>query len=403
LLNPPKRISQNSSKIGPNHINRKLFNFISPVSPHKKSNLQSHNHTMYSPLLNEVVESFPKIKTPRHPKCHKVLDAPEIGRKLYATLVDWSVNNFLAIGLNRKAYFLNNNNDEVVLFHDFQDKGPISSLGFDSKGERLLTATEQLKLNLWNFETRKHIRQCQNNVQKVTQVRWSDHNLVMTGAKDSRINFLDFRAADALVNTVKCHKAEICGLDWSTDFGKIVSGSIDGACYVWEHRNLSRPLLKFPEHIDIPQALSWSPHRKQQLAVGGGPRDPTVRVWDINSNKIVKTLNTTCQVTNVMWSPVTEELITSHGYPLTEHNQMDYAVALWSYPDFVLQYFLKGHDDSVFGMKMSPDNTTLATVAGDETLRFWDLYEQNPTKDLKFTGCLDKFERNMGKGVKRFR
>lgn len=41
---------------------------------------------------------------------------------------------------------------------------------------------------------------------------------------------------------------------------------------------------------------------------------------------------------------------------------------------------LTGHTYRVLYLAMSPDGTTVVTGAGDETLRFWDLFPPNTDK-----------------------
>lgn len=39
-----------------------------------------------------------------------------------------------------------------------------------------------------------------------------------------------------------------------------------------------------------------------------------------------------------------------------------------------------GHEDRVLSLTMSPDCSTIATVAGDETIRMWKSFEMDPVK-----------------------
>lgn len=42
--------------------------------------------------------------------------------------------------------------------------------------------------------------------------------------------------------------------------------------------------------------------------------------------------------------------------------------------------FLLGHEDRVLSLTLSPDSSTIATVAGDETVRLWKSFELDPVK-----------------------
>lgn len=42
--------------------------------------------------------------------------------------------------------------------------------------------------------------------------------------------------------------------------------------------------------------------------------------------------------------------------------------------------FILGHEDRVLSLILSPDCSTIATVAGDETIRLWNSFELDPVK-----------------------
>jgi WD40 repeat protein len=73
--------------------------------------------------------------------------------------------------------------------------------------------------------------------------------------------------------------------------------------------------------------------------------------------------------------------VSSHGY---EKNQIE----VWNYDSqkkmLIHKNELQGHIKRVLHLSLSPDGTTIASAAGDETLRFWKVFE-NPKKHLHST------------------
>ena len=59
--------------------------------------------------------------------------------------------------------------------------------------------------------------------------------------------------------------------------------------------------------------------------------------------------------------------MSTHGYSQNEIN-------IWSYPKLKRVATLVGHSHRVLFLAMSPDGTTIVTGAGDETLRFWNIF-----------------------------
>jgi cell division cycle 20-like protein 1 (cofactor of APC complex) len=84
-----------------------------------------------------------------------------------------------------------------------------------------------------------------------------------------------------------------------------------------------------------------------------------------------------------MWSRNVNEIVSTHGYSLNQ-------IILWRYPSMSKVATLTGHtyrcvlsviirfhlDDRyrVLYLAMSPDGQTIVTGAGDETLRFWNVF-----------------------------
>lgn len=49
----------------------------------------------------------------------------------------------------------------------------------------------------------------------------------------------------------------------------------------------------------------------------------------------------------------------------------------------LLMLFVLGHQDRVLSLTLSPDSSTMATIAGDETIRMWKSFQVDPVKKAK--------------------
>ncbi|GKC22681.1 cell division cycle 20.2, cofactor of APC complex-like protein [Tanacetum coccineum] len=72
------------------------------------------------------------------------------------------------------------------------------------------------------------------------------------------------------------------------------------------------------------------------------------------------------QVCALLWNKNERELLSSHGF---SQNQL----SLWKYPAMVKMVELTGHEARVLHMTQS-DGCTVASAAGDETLRTWNVF-----------------------------
>ena len=85
-------------------------------------------------------------------------------------------------------------------------------------------------------------------------------------------------------------------------------------------------------------------------------------------------VDTGSQVCNLAWSKHSSELVSTHGY---SQNQ----IFVWKYPTLMQVAKLSGHSYRVLYLAMSPDGESIVTGAGDETLRFWNVF--NKTRSQK--------------------
>lgn len=77
----------------------------------------------------------------------------------------------------------------------------------------------------------------------------------------------------------------------------------------------------------------------------------------------LSSLPTSSQVTSLIWSNHTKEILATHGFP-------DKSMTLWSYPSLTKVQELQGaHDERILGSAVSPDGCTVVTGAADENLK----------------------------------
>lgn len=81
------------------------------------------------------------------------------------------------------------------------------------------------------------------------------------------------------------------------------------------------------------------------------------------------------QVSGLLWSSTHRELLSAHGQPSNQlmiwNLNRDNSTTLSSLTE------LKGHDERILHVTLSPDGQTVASAAADETLRFWNCFEKS--------------------------
>ena len=195
----------------------------------------------------------------------------------------------------------------------------------------------------------------------------------------------DVRIPDHYINKLTLHKQEVCGLKWNVEENKLASGGNDNKIYIWDGLN-TEPLHQFNEHTAAVKAIAWSPHQRGILASGGGTADKTIKTWNTLTGTLQNNVHTGSQVCNLLWLKNSNEIVSTHGY---SKNQ----VVVWKYPSMQQIALLTGHTYRVLYLSLSPDGETIVTGAGDETLRFWNVFEKNRNDEPPSSVLLDAFSR----------
>ncbi|KAM3359377.1 protein FIZZY-RELATED 2 [Capsicum galapagoense] len=296
---------------------------------------------------------------------YKVLDAPALQDDFYLNLVDWSSQNVLAVGLESCVYLWHASSGKVVKLCDLGIDDNVCSVGWAQRGTHLAVGTSNGKVQLWDASQSKRIRTMEGHRLRVGALAWSSSQL-SSGSRDKSILQHDIRVQADYVSKLSGHKSEVCGLKWSPDSRDLASGGNDNRLFVWNNHS-TQPILKYCEHMAAVKAIAWSPHLHGLLASGGGTADRCIRFWNTTTNTHLSSIDTGSQVCNLVWSKNANELVSTHGY---SQNQ----IILWKYPTMSKIATLTGHTYRVLYLAISPDGQMIVTGAGDETLRFWNVF-----------------------------
>ncbi|GAB4820048.1 hypothetical protein N2152v2_007094 [Parachlorella kessleri] len=302
-------------------------------------------------------------KIPRSP--FKVLDAPSLADDFYLNLVDWSAQNVLAVGLGSCVYLWSACTSKVTRLVDLGEAGAVCSVSWSQRGSYLSVGTDKGEVQIWDAAKTKKIRTMPGHKQRVGCTAWS-HHMLATGSRDRSILLRDVRQQEPFSLKLTGHRSEVCGLKWSPDDRELASGGNDNLLYIWSAQS-TQPLLRFQEHQAAVKAIAWSPHQHGLLASGGGTADRCIRFWNTSTGQALQSVDTGSQVCNLSWSKNVNELVSTHGY---SQNQ----IIVWRYPTMQKMATLTGHTMRVLYLAVSPDGQTIVTGAGDETLRFWNVF-----------------------------
>ena len=92
-------------------------------------------------------------------------------------------------------------------------------------------------------------------------------------------------------------------------------------------------------------------------------------------------MDTGSQVCNLVFSKNTQEIVSTHGYSMNQ-------IIIWK--EYKKMATLVGHTYRVLYLAISPDGQNIVTGAGDETLRFWEVFPNSGTSCLDRSSYLDR-------------
>eukprot|EP00118_Oscarella_pearsei_P027029 m.310677 g.310677 ORF g.310677 m.310677 type:complete len:464 (+) comp53753_c0_seq1:114-1505(+) len=338
-------------------------------SPYTLSPLSQKNHR----LLQSPRKRERKIAMAPY----KILDAPELQDDFYLNLLDWSSQNVLSVGLGSCVYLWNAGTSEVTQLCDLaSEDDEVASVGWCDKGATLAIGTKLGVIQLWDVKRNKNVNSLSGHASRVSSLAWSGEFTLASGSRDRKILYRDTRTSHAFEHRLVAHAQEVCGLKWSGDRRHLASGGNDNKLFVWSRHTMTstdepEPLQCYGEHVAAVKAIAWSPHQHGLLASGGGTTDRCIRFWNTltGHKQPLQCIDTNSQVCNLAWSKNANELVSTHGYSQN-------LIVLWKYPSMQQLAKLTGHTTRVLYLGVSPDGQSIVTGAGDETLRFWDVFNK---------------------------
>lgn len=299
----------------------------------------------------------------------KVLDAPELQDDFYLNLVDWSSTNVLSVGLGTCVYLWSACTSQVTRLCDLSADGDtVTSVSWAERGHLVAVGTHKGYVQVWDVTGNKCVSILEGHSARVGALAWNG-DILSSGSRDRLILQRDVRTPSLTPERrLGGHRQEVCGLKWSPDNQHLASGGNDNKLFVWNMSSL-QPIQTYTEHLAAVKAIAWSPHHHGLLASGGGTADRCIRFWNTLTSQPMQYIDTGSQVCNLAWSKHASELVSTHGY---SQNQ----ILVWKYPSLTQVAKLTGHSYRVLYLAMSPDGESIVTGAGDETLRFWNVFSK---------------------------
>mgnify|MGYP000859498876 FL=1 len=259
--------------------NSNIFKYSAKSSSMKDMDLPAMNKSPSFEFAEDLISTSPVSKKRKISKLPcKVLDAPALQDDYYLNLIDWSSQNYLAVGLASSVYLWNAGNSKVTKLCDLGTSDSATSVAWSLKGPMFALGTNSGEVQIWDVNKMKRVRILPGHTNRVGAIAWNS-SILSTGSRDKTILHRDLRQNTPFMSKLIGHKQEICGLKWSPDDQQLCSGGNDNKLLVWNPYS-TEPILKFNDHTAAVKAMAWSPHQHGMLVSGGGTAYRTIRFWN---------------------------------------------------------------------------------------------------------------------------
>lgn len=305
----------------------------------------------------------------------RILDAPGFRDDFYLNLMSWSSNNVLALALDTAVYIWDANTSKVDLLVDYKTI-KVASVIWSDDAIHISVGKDDGNTEIWDTDSMKLIRTMRSNLGvRIGSQSWLDA-LIATGSRTGEIQINDVRIKNHIVATWDDHEGEVCGLSYKSDGLQLASGGNDNTVRIWDTRT-SQELWVKRSHMAAVKAISWCPYMPNVLATGGGQNDQHIHFWNTMVGSKLGSINTGSQVSSLHWGQsynnnhgiMNREIVATGGSP-------DNAIIVYNYDTkFKIGEIVKAHDTRISCAQLSPDGTTLATIGGDENLKFFKIFE----------------------------
>jgi DNA-binding beta-propeller fold protein YncE len=245
-------------------------------------------------------------------------------------------------------------------------EGEVRSAAFSPDGARVVTASSDHTVRIWDAASGKEIIVFKGHEDAVRSAAFSpDGARVVTASSDNTARIWDAASGKEII-VLKGHERGVTSAAYSPDGARVVTASSDETARIWNAAS-GKEIIVLKGHKDAVRSAAFSPDGARVVTASS---DHTVRIWDAASGKeIIVLKGHEREVTSAAFSPDGARVVTSSGAFLLLKGLTS---GIWDAASGQVITVLKGHEGGVTSAAFSPDGSLVITGSEDKTARIWD-------------------------------
>lgn len=261
----------------------------------------------------------------------------------------------------------------------------VNSIDLSPQGNYLVSGAKDETIRVWDLEKKQSTGSLRITNSSVKRVCFKKDGSGFLASLYTKFVEVDFKSLSIKATKKKAHTAFVEACNYSPDGSLIVTSSWrDKSLVVWKANGFKK-LIETKEINWVDNALI----NKNNSLIFSGSHDDLIKVWDITTGDVIKTLAGHDDWVYDIELSADEQVLYSAS--------LDKTIKVWDLKTNKNIYTLKGHKDGIISLALSPDGKYLASGSMDNTIIIWDLSTQTIFKTLSdHTGAVTdlKFNQN---------